>query len=243
MKKIIFENVSKSFGDVKVLDNISFEVNAEEAMMILGQSGVGKSVTLKLMLGLQPLDSGDITINGISVLDSKRKHEYRSFFSVLFQGCALFDSMTVMENIIFTLQNHGFDARQSKQIAEENILSVGLSEECFNMYPASLSGGMQKRVALARAIAVRPEIIVLDEPTSGLDPVTSLKVSTLIKSLLNQSPVTSLTITHDMNVAMCFGTHVAMLHSANIVWRGTISEMASSTNDIVSDFMRASGHG
>lgn len=239
MKKVVFENVSKSFGSLKILDNVSFELNSGDSMMILGRSGVGKSVTLKLLLGLLPLDSGDIRICGISVNDKSRRDEYRSMFSVLFQGCALFDSMTILENVMFRLTNTGVDVVKAKNIAQEKILSVGLSEKVFDLYPASISGGMQKRAALARAIAVNPEVILFDEPTSGLDPVTSRKISLLIKNLLSQINVTSLTITHDLNVAACFGTRAAMLDDAQFVWSGKMNDLFSSENEIIKDFVKA----
>lgn len=240
MKKIVFENVSKAFGNVQILKNVSFELDDHDSMIILGKSGVGKSVTLKLLLGLLPLDSGDIWVNGISVRDRVRKKEYRSNFSVLFQGCALFDSMTVLENVMFCLVNHGMKRSEAREIAVKQIMSVGLTEEAYNMYPSSLSGGMQKRVALARSIAVRPDIILFDEPTSGLDPVTGKKISLLIKSLLDDVNVTSLTITHDMGVAKRIGNKAAMLDNAKIAWFGDVKDMSNSDNPIVQDFVRSS---
>ena len=238
MKKIIFDNVSKSFGDLKILDKVSFEIDAEEAMIILGRSGMGKSVTLKLLLGLLPLDKGDIMVNGISVRDTAKRDEYRSMFSVLFQGCALFDSMTVLENITFPLLNRAISEKRAKEVALQKINDVGLDESILGFYPSALSGGMQKRVALARAIAVEPEIMLFDEPTSGLDPVTSRKISLLIKSLLSTIQVTSLTITHDLNVARCFGSRAAMLDNAKIVWDGKMSEMAKSKAPVVQEFLK-----
>lgn len=242
MKKIVFENVSKAFGDIKILENVSFELNDNDSMIILGKSGVGKSVTLKILLGLLSLDSGDIWVNGISVRDKSRREEYRSNFSVLFQGCALFDSMTVLENVMFCLINHGMKRSDAREIAVKQIMSVGLTEDVYNMYPSSLSGGMQKRVALARSIAVRPDIILFDEPTSGLDPVTGKKISLLIKSLLDDVNVTSLTITHDMGVAKRIGNKAIMLDNAKIAWSGDVKDMSSSDNPIVQDFVRSSLH-
>lgn len=238
MKKIVFDNVSKAFGNLQILDKVSFEIDDREAMIILGRSGMGKSVTLKLLLGLLSVDEGDIIVNGISVRDAARRDEYRSMFSVLFQGCALFDSMTVLENITFPLINHGVLEKQAVDIALQKINDVGLDESILGFYPSALSGGMQKRVALARAIAVEPEIMLFDEPTSGLDPVTSRKISLLIKSLLSTVKVTSLTITHDLNVAKCFGSRAAMLDNAKIVWDGKINAMDQSDSPVVQEFIK-----
>ena len=238
MKKIIFDKVSKSFGSQCILDKVSFEIDAQESMIILGRSGVGKSVTLKLLLGLLSLDDGDIIVNGISVRDTQKRGEYRSLFSVLFQGCALFDSMTVLENITFPLLNRGMLEKYANEVALKKINDVGLDGNILNFYPSALSGGMQKRVALARAIAVEPEIMLFDEPTSGLDPVTSKKISLLIKSLLSTVTVTSLTITHDLNVARCFGNRAAMLENAKIVWDGKIRDMGKSNDHNVQEFIR-----
>lgn len=239
MSKIIFENVYKSFGALRILDGVSFELDANDAMAILGRSGVGKSVTLKLLLGLMQLDSGDIIVNGISVRDKKRRREYRSFFSVLFQGNALFDSMTVLENVMFPLINHGVNTEKAKNAAYECIESVGLSKDVINLFPSSLSGGMQKRAALARAIIVRPDIMLFDEPTSGLDPLTSAKISRLIKSILADTSITTLTITHDLSVAYCFCSKAAMLDNGKFVWNGDISAIEQSDSGLVQEFLRA----
>ena len=239
MSKIVFKNVCKSFGQLRILDDVSFELNASDAMAILGRSGVGKSVTLKLLLGLLPLDSGDIIVNGVSVLDEKHRLEYRSFFSVLFQGNALFDSMTILENVMFPLVNHGVDETKARDIAYECIDNVGLNQDVVGLFPSSLSGGMQKRAALARAIAVRPDIMLFDEPTSGLDPLTSMKISHLIKSVIANSNMTTLTITHDLNVAHCFCSKGAMLDNGHIVWHGDMSAIKQSENKLVQEFLKA----
>ncbi len=255
MKKIVFENVSKSFTNgLKVLDKVSFEVLENDSMIILGKSGAGKSVTLKLLLGLMQLDYGDITIDGISVLDKKRRDEYRSKFSVLFQGCALFDSMTVIENVMFPAIQRNKTKMEAQEIARRKVNAVGLNEDVLELYPASLSGGMQKRVGLARALAVEPDIMLFDEPTSGLDPVTSNVIASLIRNTLDDikkckivegskqdnCSVTSLTITHDLNVAKRIGNKGAMLCDGKIVWQGAIDQLNNTDIDYVKNFVQAS---
>lgn len=250
--KIIFEHVSKSFDNgLKVLDNVSFEIAENEAMIILGKSGAGKSVTLKLLLGLMKPDSGDIFIDDISVSDKRRREEYRSKFSVLFQGCALFDSMTVIDNVMFSAIQRKISKEQAMEIAIEKIKAVGLDESVLNLYPASLSGGMQKRVGLARALAVEPDIMLFDEPTSGLDPVTSNTIANLIKNTLDSISacklskdkkncgITSLTITHDLNVAKRIGTCGAMLNNGKIIWDGALKDLDSCEDPFVKKFVTA----
>ncbi|MDR1236246.1 MAG: ATP-binding cassette domain-containing protein, partial [Holosporaceae bacterium] len=166
MSKIIFSDVHKSFEDgTKVLKNISLDIHRGESHIILGQSGCGKSVLLKCLLGIYGISSGDIIVDGISVKDKDRSQEYLRKFSILFQGNALFDSMTVLENVVFGVSQINDDKRRCKSVAEEKLLAVGLEDRVFNLYPAEISGGMQKRAALARAIAIEPEILLFDEPT------------------------------------------------------------------------------
>lgn len=246
--KIIFENVSKKFDNgLKVLDNVSLEILENESMIILGKSGSGKSVTLKLLLGLLKLDHGDILIDGISVLDKKRREEYRSKFSVLFQGCALFDSMKVIDNVMFAAIQRKIPKMKAYETAKEKLVAVGLDSKVLDLYPSSLSGGMQKRVGLARALVVEPEIMLFDEPTSGLDPLTSNTIANLIKDTLvnnslnkNKCNTTSLTITHDLNVAQKIGTRAAMLNEGKIIWNGPLSELNSVDNEFIQNFVSAS---
>lgn len=241
MQKIVFSDVSKSFDNsgFMVLDGLNLQISACESMIILGKSGVGKSVLLKLLLGLLSIDRGEIFVDGINICEWKKLKQAKLKFSVLFQGGALFDSMTVIENVKFGLIQSGVKKDEAHFIAKEKLISVGLEDRVFNLLPADLSGGMQKRVALARAIAVEPEILLFDEPTSGLDPVTGVNIAILIKDTISKMNVTSLTITHDINVAKIIGTRVGMLNNGKIIWDGSPADLGNSGNQIVDEFSNA----
>ncbi|MDR0677324.1 MAG: ATP-binding cassette domain-containing protein [Holosporaceae bacterium] len=241
MTKIIFDNVFKSFDSgLRVLNNLSVRIEEGESHIILGQSGCGKSVFLKCLLGIMPIDSGDITVDGISVRDENCYQEYLRKFSILFQGNALFDSMTIKENVIFGANRRNKDRKLCNKIAEEKLLAVGLEERVFDLYPAEISGGMQKRAALARAIAVEPEILLFDEPTSGLDPITGGVICNLLKDTIKSLDVTTITITHDLRVAEFLADRVSLLNKGNIVWTGCISDMQKSGNEFAENFYHAS---
>ncbi|MDR3180214.1 MAG: ATP-binding cassette domain-containing protein [Holosporaceae bacterium] len=243
MTKIVFQNVHKFFEDgQKVLNGISLEIEDAETHIILGRSGCGKSVLLKCLLGILPLDDGDILVDDLSV---KNKHTYGNYikkFSILFQGNALFDSMTILENVEFGMKQIKHDSPKIiRSIAEEKLLSVGLESRVFDLYPAEISGGMQKRAALARAIAIEPDILLFDEPTSGLDPVTGGVICNLLKDTVKKLNVTSLTITHDLKVAQFLSDRASILNKGQIVWTGHTREMKNCQNDFVQEFYHASG--
>ncbi|MDR2723907.1 MAG: ATP-binding cassette domain-containing protein [Holosporaceae bacterium] len=241
MNKIIFSNVCKTFdGGLQVLRDISLEIKAGETRIILGQSGCGKSVLLKCLLGIMEISSGDISIDGISVKEKKRAREYLRKFSILFQGNALFDSMTILENVIFGANQVNKDKSKCLQLAEEKLLAVGLEKRVFNLYPAEISGGMQKRAALARAIAIEPEILLFDEPTSGLDPLTGGKICNLLKDTIKSLNVTALVITHDLKVAEFLADRISVLNKGNVIWTGQAAQMESCGNEFIENFYNAS---
>ena len=241
MSDIIFKNVYKSFsGNLNVLNGVSLEIKSGESHIILGQSGCGKSVLLKSLMGILTIDSGDIITGGISVLDRERSREYMRKFSVLFQGNALFDSMTIMENVEFGISQINKDKKAVRRIAEEKLFAVGLEARVFNLYPAEISGGMQKRAALARAIAIEPEVLLCDEPTSGLDPVTGGITCNLLKDTIESLGITSLTITHDLKVAEFLSDRVSVLNKGKIEWTGHSQDMKNCENEFVEKFYKAS---
>ncbi|MBR1735099.1 MAG: ATP-binding cassette domain-containing protein [Alphaproteobacteria bacterium] len=241
---ISINKIYKSFGNLQVLNGLSLSVANKEAHVILGQSGCGKSVLLKCLLGIFNIDSGEIVVSGINVNDRTKAREYMQKFSILFQGNALFDSMTVIENVVFgikqSLKYNHLSNKKIHEIAAEKILSVGLAERVFNIYPAEMSGGMQKRAALARAIAVEPEILLFDEPTSGLDPITGGLICNLLKDTVKKLGITSLTITHDLRVAEFLADKVSVINKGKVVWSGKTKDMQKCGNKFVEEFFRAS---
>jgi len=244
--KIILEDVAKSFGGNKVLDGVNLEIERGESMAIIGQSGSGKSVTLKCILGLIRPDRGAIRVDGENITDlSTRDFErVRAKFGMLFQGSALFDSLPIWRNVTFSLtQGRNQDAARMRKIAEENLERVGLDAKVLNLRPSELSGGMQKRVALARAIAPRPEIIFFDEPTTGLDPIRADVINDLIVELVEDLGVTALTITHDMASARKIAHRVAMLYQGKIIWRGPRDRLYDSGNPYVDQFVQGRAEG
>ncbi len=244
--KILLDNVSKEFGGNVVLDGVSLEVEPGESLAIIGQSGSGKSVTLKCILGLLQPDRGSIKVDGEEVvgLDGVALDRMRAKFGMLFQGSALFDSLPIWRNVTFGLtQGRRTDVVRMKAIAQENLERVGLDKRVLNLRPNELSGGMQKRVALARAIAPRPEIIFFDEPTTGLDPIRADVINDLIVSLVDDLGVTALTITHDMASARKIAHRVAMLYQGKIVWIGPRDRLYDSGNPYVDQFVQGRAEG
>ncbi len=227
---IVFENVCKSFGSLHVLKGVSLAVKRGETLVIIGQSGVGKSVSLRLMIGLLYPDSGKCLYMGreIPQMNDVQLDEMRRHFAMLFQSGALFDSMTVGENVTFGLRANGMtDEDEMTRIMEDKLRAVGLGKKKFPEIPAKLpsqlSGGQKKRVALARAIAVEPEIVLYDEPTTGLDPIMSDAIADLIISTcedLKHKNVTSIVVTHDMHVALKTADRILMFHGGEIVGEG-----------------------
>jgi phospholipid/cholesterol/gamma-HCH transport system ATP-binding protein len=244
--KIVLDGLAKSFGGRAVLDGMNLTVEKGESLAIIGQSGSGKSVTLKCILGLIAPDAGSILIDGEEVVGATgaRLERIRAKFGMLFQGSALFDSMPIWRNVTFAL-THGqrIEASRMRKIAEENLERVGLDSRILDLRPSELSGGMQKRVALARAIAPRPEIIFFDEPTTGLDPIRADVINDLIVSLVDDLGVTALTITHDMASARKIAHRVAMLYQGRIIWRGPRDRLYDSGNPYVDQFVQGRAEG
>ena len=226
--KIEMQNVAKAFGENQVLCDVSLSVAAEESLAIIGTSGCGKSVTLKCLLGLLRADSGSIRVDGKELIHATRAdlESVRRRFGMTFQFGALFDSLPIWENVTFRLrQRQRLSKTESRDIAAETITQLGLAAHVIDQYPAELSGGMQKRVALARAIADKPEVLLFDEPTSGLDPITGGVIDRLIIDSVRRLGATAITISHDMASVRRIADKVAMVHNGTIIWCGPASEM------------------
>ena len=233
MKEIQIEmkKVSKAFGKKQVLKDLDLSVARGESVVIIGGSGTGKSVTLKCILGLLKPDKGTIKFNGKNI-------------GMLFQGAALFDSLTVWENVSFAvLQQKGMSRERAKKIAIEKLAEVGLKPDVADVYPADLSGGMKKRVGLARAIAIQPDTLFFDEPTTGLDPIMSDVINDLIVRCVKKLGATALTITHDMTSARKIADKIAMLYDGKIIWMGTVKELDKTDNPYVRQFVAGSSQG
>ncbi len=244
--KIAISGLHKSFGPKQVLRGIDLDVRRAESLVIIGGSGTGKSVLIKNILGLIRPDQGSIRIDGqeTSALRGAARAEVNSRCGMLFQGGALFDSLTVWENVAFGLiEGKNMKRAQAKEIAIEKLAQVGLKPEVGNLLPAELSGGMQKRVGLARAIATQPEIIFFDEPTTGLDPIMADVINHLIIKCVRQIGATALTITHDMASVRKIADRVAMLHEGHIIWHGLVSELDNSGNPYVDQFIHGRADG
>ncbi|MGQ9370776.1 ABC transporter ATP-binding protein [Azospirillum sp. ST 5-10] len=238
--KIALSGVHKSFGPKTVLNGIDLEVARGESLVIIGGSGTGKSVMLKCILGLLHPDAGSIRVDGreTTSLRSRDREKLLHKFGMLFQGAALFDSLTVWENVGFGLIQGEHMARpQAREIAIAKLGAVGLGPEVANLYPAELSGGMQKRVALARAIADEPEIIFFDEPTTGLDPIMADVINELIVQCVKDLGATAVTITHDMASARKIADRIAMIHQGRIIWTGHARDIDGSGNPYVDQFV------
>ncbi len=236
---IRLEQVSKAFKGQIVLDHLDLEIEKGKITVIIGQSGGGKSVLLKHMIGLIRPDSGHIYVNGIDIvsLDDKKLNDIRKKFGMLFQAAALFDSMNVGENVAFPLIEHTrLPRKEIMKIAEEKLLRVGLKNVSHKM-PSELSGGMRKRVGLARAIALDPEIILFDEPTTGLDPVMCDAIDRLIVETQKQTEATCVIISHDIPSTFKIANKIAMLYQGKIIEMGTPDEVRSSTNPVVQNFI------
>lgn len=244
--KIELKGLRKAFGANQVLDGVDLAVEPGESLTIIGQSGSGKSVMLKCILGLLRPDSGSIRVDGEEIVGLKGREMARvqARFGMLFQGGALFDSLPVWRNVTFALtQGRNRESARMKAIAEENLERVGLGREILNLRPSELSGGMQKRVALARAIAPRPEIIFFDEPTTGLDPIRADVINDLITSLVTDLGATALTITHDMASARKIAHRVAMIYRGRIIWVGPRDRLYDSGNPYVDQFVQGNADG
>ena len=244
--KIAIRNLTKVFGDKVVLDGIDLDIYPGESMLVIGGSGSGKSVLLKCILGLLHPDAGSIKVDGEEVvgLYGQDLERIRRKFGMLFQNAALFDSLTVWENVAFGLiQGQRMARDKAREIAYEKLAAVGLGEDVGQLTPAELSGGMRKRVGLARAIATEPEIIFFDEPTTGLDPIMGDVIDRLIVQCVKQLGATGLSITHDMASARRISDRVAMLYHGKIIWVGPTARIDSSDNPYVDQFINGRAEG
>jgi len=244
--KIELRGVKKRFGSKVVLDGIDLTLSRGQSLVIIGGSGSGKSVTIKCVLGILTPDDGRIFVDGQDAtrLRGRAREAMLRKFGMLFQGSALFDSLPVWENVAFGLiQGRGMERRRARDIAIEKLAKVGLGPEVATLSPAELSGGMQKRVGLARAIAADPEIIFFDEPTTGLDPIMADVINDLIVSTVKDMGVTTLSITHDMASARKISSRIAMLYKGKIIWNGPTAEIDSSGNPYVDQFIHGRADG
>ncbi|HOO81899.1 MAG TPA: ATP-binding cassette domain-containing protein [Alphaproteobacteria bacterium] len=244
--KIGLKNVCKAFGSNRVLNGVDLVVPEGKSMVIIGGSGTGKSVMLKCILGLMTPDSGSIEIDGQETvgLSPKDRDTLMRKFGMLFQGAALFDSLKIWENVAFGLiQGRGMDRVQAREIAVQKIEAVGLRPDVSDLFPAELSGGMQKRVGLARAVAASPEIIFFDEPTTGLDPIMADVINQLIVEQVDDIGATALSITHDMGSVRTIADYVAMIHEGKIVWTGPVEDLDDSGNAYVDQFIHGKADG
>lgn len=241
---IELRGIHKAFGPKEVLRGIDLSVGTGESMVIIGGSGTGKSVLLKCILGLVHPDKGTIRLDGDDV-ETAERDAFLARFGMLFQGSALFDSLTVWQNVAFRLLRGSLKRpkAEAREIAIEKLRRVGLSPDVADLFPAELSGGMQKRVGLARAIAAEPEIIFFDEPTTGLDPIMAGVINDLIREIVVEMGATAMTITHDMSSVRAIADKVAMLHNGKIRWSGPIGEMDSATDPYLVQFINGRAEG
>ncbi len=241
---ITLTGVHKSFGPNAVLRGVDLSIARGTSMVVIGGSGTGKSVLLKSILGLVKPDHGLIALDGQDVLTAERE-AFLARFGMLFQGGALFDSLKVWENVAFRLMRGKLarPAAEARDIAIEKLRRVGLKPEVGDLLPAELSGGMQKRVGLARAIAAEPEIIFFDEPTTGLDPIMSGVINALIREIVVEMGATAMTITHDMSSVRAIADNVAMLHNGVIQWTGPVAEMDDAADPYLQQFIHGRSTG
>lgn len=243
---IELRDVHKSFGPKNVLNGVNLQAARGRSLVVIGGSGTGKSVMLKCILGILKADSGEIIIDGRDVVGSRGRgrDEYLAKFGMLFQGGALFDSLRVWENVAFGLiQGRKLPRDEAYDIAIKKLAQVGLGPEVGELSPAELSGGMQKRVGLARAIASDPDVIFFDEPTTGLDPIMADVINDLIIACVRQIGATAISITHDMASARKIADHIAMIHKGQIIWHGPVGEIDSSGNPYVEQFVHGRAEG
>ena len=234
MEAFTLRGVSKSFGEKRVLDGLDLSVAQGESLVVIGGSGTGKSVLLKCILGLEAPESGQILWLGKPL--TPQLTAFMDGFGMLFQGAALFDSMTVWQNVAFRLRHLG--ARRARDIAVEKLARVGLGADVADLYPAQLSGGMAKRVGLARAIAADPAVIFFDEPTTGLDPIRATMVNRLIRGIVSETRATAITITHDMTSVREIADRVAWLSNGRIGWHGPVAALDAAPDPHLRAFVR-----
>ncbi len=244
--KIELRGVKKRFGPKVVLDGVDLKIEKGESLVVIGGSGTGKSVTIKSVLGILRPDAGQIFVDGEEVthISGRARDRVLRQFGMLFQGAALFDSLTVWENVAFGLiQGRGMARKQAKEIAIQKLAKVGLGSEVAMLSPSELSGGMQKRVGLARAIAADPQIIFFDEPTTGLDPIMADIINDLIVTTVKDVGATTLSITHDMVSARKIADKIAMLYKGKIIWHGPVKDIDNSGNPFVDQFIHGRAEG
>jgi phospholipid/cholesterol/gamma-HCH transport system ATP-binding protein len=244
--KIKVRGLKKAFGSNVVLDGVDLDVPRGQSLVVIGGSGTGKSVMIKCILGLLKPDAGSIEIDGEEVVGMSAADRERVMkkFGMLFQGAALFDSLPVWENVAFGLiSGRGMGRKEAKEIALRKLSAVGLQPEVGELFPAELSGGMQKRVGLARAIAAEPEIIFFDEPTTGLDPIMAQVINELIVTCVEMVGATALSITHDMHSLREIGDNAAMIYQGKIVWSGAAKDIDNSGNPYVEQFVKGKAEG
>jgi phospholipid/cholesterol/gamma-HCH transport system ATP-binding protein len=240
---LVVEDLHKSFGNQKVLNGINLTVRRSETIAVLGRSGTGKSVLLRLMIGLEKPDSGSVRIHGqdIARLSLDQIGEIRKKMGFLFQHAALYDSLTVEQNVAFPLRHHKKEMSRSEQDerVRELLAEVGMEGDLEKM-PSDISGGMQKRVGLARALALEPDILLLDEPTAGLDPISSAEIDDLILKLQEEHHMASIVVTHDLHSAKTIADRLALLNQGNVVLEGNFEELQKSDVDFVREFLKHS---
>lgn len=244
--KIEVKNLHKSFGSKHVLRGVNISVDEGKSLVVIGGSGTGKSVLIKSIIGTLTADSGDIRIDGsdITHMRGKQRDKMMNRFGFLFQGGALFDSLPIWENVAFRLlSSKQIDRKEARKVAEEKIMQVGMDKHVADLLPAELSGGMQKRISLARAIATNPEIIFFDEPTTGLDPIMSDVINNLIIKCSKELNATTITITHDMKSAQKIADKMAMLYQGQVIWEGCPDTIYNSGNEYVDQFVNGRAEG
>ena len=242
-KAIQISNLYKSFGNNHVIKNISLTVDKGASFTLIGKSGGGKSVLIKNILGIIKPDSGVIQVNDINMTEVKQKDRIKVNkkigLGMLFQGSALFDSLNIRDNIVFGIHIHSrLSNDEADYIALKHLKMVGLGENILKQYPSEISGGMQRRVALARLVAMKPQLIFFDEPTTGLDPIMSDVINNLIIDIRGYLNATSFSITHDMQSVRKISTHIAMIEGGEIIWQGDPSNIDNSGNELVDKFVR-----
>lgn len=234
------KTLCKSFGDQKVLSGINLEVAQGETLSVLGQSGTGKSVLLKLIIGLQQPDSGSIRIQGVEItgLAREQMNEIRKKIGFLFQNSALYDALTVEQNVAFPLERHtGMSDADRKKRVRELLASVGMEKE-LDKLPGQISGGMQKRVGLARALALSPNILLFDEPTAGLDPITASEIDALILKMQSEGDISSIVVTHDLPSARAVSDRLALMRDGQILMEGSFKDLQKSEDEFVVQFLK-----
>ncbi len=242
---ISIRDLYKRFDRQEVLTGTDLDIDSGESLVILGRSGCGKSVLLKHITGLIRPDHGSILFEGedITKFNRQKLFDMRMHFGMLFQGAALFDSMTVGENVGLPLVKHGHKSEEeTREIVLEKLRLVGLTD-VYDSYPAALSGGMKKRVGLARAVVMEPQVVLYDEPTTGLDPIMADVINTMIRDLQNELDITSVVVTHDINSAYRVGDRITMLHEGKIIYSGTPEEIRETDNEIVRQFIEGRAEG